>query len=457
MTVNADVEFPAQPPRAKRRRPLLPGDDPFYVAPKGFAAAPAGAILRSREIELALLGLVPQKISAWQLLYRTCDLNGVPEAAVTTVLLPSDADPSEPRPIVAYQCAIDAISARCFPSYSFQRGSRAFGSVPALELLVIASALRRGWAVSVADHEGVHGYFGAPREPGYRALDGVRAALAFEPLGLDPLTKVGLWGYSGGGMATSWAAEMATEYAPELDIVGASLGSSVGDPGETFIRLNGTFHSGLPAIVVAALRHLYPGLERVMQEHVDEAGRRRLDLCEKLPTVAAILKFAGDDFDNYTDLPIADVLAMPEVLEVFDDIRLGMRTPAVPLLMVQSVNDQIINVEDVDGQARRYSDGGAHVTYVRDRWSEHITLMILAAPTVLDWLSDRFDGKPLPKAHTRTVRSIALKPSSLSGFAALAAAAGRVIAGRPVRSARPPRFADGALARRLSTWMREAS
>ncbi len=55
------------------------------------------------------------------------------------------------------------------------------------------------------------------------------------------------------------------QYAPDLDIVGAVLGSPVGDLGHTFRRLNGTLLAGLPALVVAALQHSYPGLARVIK------------------------------------------------------------------------------------------------------------------------------------------------------------------------------------------------
>ena len=73
--------------------------------------------------------------------------------------------------------------------------------------------------------------WGAPLEPGYFTLDGIRAALGAERLGLSPSAPVALWGYSGGGLATAWAAELCADYAPELDIVWAVLGSPVGDYG----------------------------------------------------------------------------------------------------------------------------------------------------------------------------------------------------------------------------------
>ena len=73
---------------------------------------------------------------------------------------------------------------------------------------------------------------------------------------------------------------MCGDYAPELDIVGAVLGSPVGDLGHTFRRLNGTFLAGLPALVVAALAHTYPDLDRVIKEHANDEGRALLERLE---------------------------------------------------------------------------------------------------------------------------------------------------------------------------------
>ncbi|MBS2080372.1 lipase family protein, partial [Mycobacterium tuberculosis] len=75
--------------------------------------------------------------------------------------------------------------------------------------------------------------------------------------------------------------------------VGAVLGSPVGDLGNTFRRLNGGFLSGLPALVVAALAHIYPDLDRVIKEHANEEGRALLDSLEKMTTVGAVVRMAG--------------------------------------------------------------------------------------------------------------------------------------------------------------------
>lgn len=202
MTANVIGTVDPEPASAADHKPPLPSQDPFHRPPKGFGAKMPGTILRSRKIDLALFGIVPQQVSAWQLLYRSCDLHGAPEAAVTTVLLPIGAEPDEDRPLLAFQTAIDAVTEKCSPSYALRHGADALGSVTQLEWLLVANALRRGWAVTIADHEGPHGNFGAPREPGYRTLDGIRAALRFAPSDSAPTPA---W-RCGGTPAAAWPA-----------------------------------------------------------------------------------------------------------------------------------------------------------------------------------------------------------------------------------------------------------
>jgi len=433
------AEWIGRPPHEdlqRRVRPLLPSDDPFYQPPPGYQHAAPGTVLRSRDVELAFLGLVPQRITATQLLYRTTDLNGRPEATVTTVILPAERAEGEVCPLLSYQCAIDAMTSRCFPSYALRRRARALGSIAQLELLLVNAALAEGWAVSVPDHEGLHGLWGAPFEPGYRVLDGIRAALSSERTALSPEAPVGLWGYSGGGLASAWAAEMVGEYAPELDIAGGVLGSPVGDLGNTFRRLNGGLFSGLPALVVAALAHTYPELDRVIKEHTNEEGQTLLEELEKMTTAEAVVRMAGKNMGDYLDEPLEATLSRPEIAHVFDSIRLGAAVPTPPVLIVQAVHDYLIDVNDIDTLADAYSAGGADVTYHRDAFNEHMFLHPLSAPMALRWLTDRFAGRPITDHLIRTQWPTAFNPMTYAGMLRLAKIAFKVITGRKV-SRRP--------------------
>ncbi|WP_027506390.1 lipase family protein [Rhodococcus sp. UNC23MFCrub1.1] len=415
---------------AVERLTTTPNKDPFYRSPAGFEKAELGTVLRSRRVEIALFGTIRQRVSAWQLLYRSSDMHGEPHTGVTTVLLPAGAVPGRSRPLLSYQCAIDAVSDRCFPSYALRDGAHAHGAVPQFELLIILYALRRGWALSLPDHEGMDGRWGAPIEPGYCTLDGIRAALSFAPLELDDSAPVALWGYSGGGLATSWAAEAADEYAPELNVVGAALGSPVGDPASAFSRLNGTIFAALPTMVVEGLRRTYPDLDRTIRDHVAQPGMTILSSLERKTTVHAVLTLLMHDLERYTDIPLADVMATPELVQIFQDIQPGKSAPSFPLLIMQAVHDPIIAVDDVDGQVERYRTAGAHVTYVRDRLSEHLSLHPIAAPATLNWLADRIADRPVPPNTTETVWSSALSVSGVRGLLGLTVSTGRALLGR---------------------------
>ena len=273
------AEWIGQPPHEelqRKRRPLLPADDSFYTPPPGFEHSRPGTVLRARDVELAFLGLVPQQFTATQLLYRTTDLNGLPQATVTTVVVPTERTSEGPLPDPVLPVRHRRGDGPLLPvvrAAPRRQGDRRAGAVR-----VSADRRRagRGLGGVGARPRGPQTESGARRiEPGYHVLDGLRAALNYQRLGLSPDAPIGLWGYSGGGLASAWAAEMHGDYAPELNIVGAVLGSPVGDLGHTFRRLNGSFYSGLPAMVVAALAHVYPELDRVIQPSTPPTRARR--------------------------------------------------------------------------------------------------------------------------------------------------------------------------------------
>ena len=413
-------------------RPLAPDDDPFYQPPPGYEQAAPGDVLRSRTVELGFLGVVPQKFTATQLLYRSTNLHGDPEVAVTTVLIPQERDPEAGCPVLSYQCAIDAVASRCFPSYALRRGAGPIGAFVQSEFLLVAAALAEGWAVSVPDHEGCHGMWGAPYEPGYRILDGVRAALSCGRLGLSPSAPVALWGYSGGGLASAWAAELCADYAPELNIVGAALGSPVADCGSVARRMNGSFFAGLAALMIAALTDVFPGAQRVVDEHATDEGKELLREIRTMSTAAAVWRLRKSDIGSYVDMSADELWDLPEVRHIFDETKLGKSIPKPPVLVVQAVHDRIISVNDIDELVKTYAAAGVAITYHRDRFCEHLLLHPLSAPMTLRWLRDRFTGQPVSKNRTRTMWPTVFNPSTYLGMVKLGIITAKVIAGRSV-------------------------
>ena len=379
--------------------------DSFYAKPERQAleAMAPGTLLRVREIDPKAHFVFAMNARAWQLMFRSNDSKGQPVASITTVLVPPNA-PSQERVLVSYQVAYDALTLRCAPSQSLVRGR-------SLEQLQIDSALRQGWVLSIPDYEGLDSHWGAARNSGQGVLDGVRAALNFAPLGLPgKATRTGLMGYSGGGLATAWAAQLAPAYAPELRLVGVSAGGVPVDLANVARKVDGGFFSGLYLTMVVALSRAYP--EIPVDAYINDRGRAMIhkanDACVGQFLTGAretLLAFPFERMADYVKVP--DLLVEPVVKKVIDENRLGATAPKVPMHVYQARYDQVMPREDVERWVAKVCQAGTPVQY-RNFVSGHISGMAVGFPAARDFLADRFAGKPAPSTcspDTRMVRN----------------------------------------------------
>lgn len=383
----------------------LPQSDSFYEAPEGFESRAPGDVLRAREVRLAVLTALPLHVRSWQLLYRTTDLFGQPAAAVTTVLLPAGADPNRSRPLVSLQFYYDSASPDCAPSFVLRHGA----GLPGLEgihsqseLIAIAALLSQGWAVSVPDYEGLEGHLAVAEEPGYLTLDGIRAAERFEPLGLDGAnTPVALWGYSGGGMGSGWAAEMQPAYAPELNVEGVALGAPTSDV-VSMLHVNGSMFASLIGIGISSLRKAYPKFRAASDRYLTAEGRALMDrtAAQCLPRNALTQMFV--DYQRMLTIPIADFLAVPEIAEVFEATVLGRHIPTAPIFLYHGVFDEAVPIWTNERLVQQYCAGGASVLFERDHLSEHLTLPSLGMARTFEWLKQRLTPDAPDQVGCRT-------------------------------------------------------
>ena len=215
-----------------------PADDPFYNVPPNIGGLPNGTILASRQVQAYALA-VPIPARAWQVKYKTIDQRGNPSAYVTTILVPIVPWLGHgPRPLLSYQAAIDALSTKCAPSYVLRSGVGAavtgsptvLASNPETEIPNIEQALAQGWVVAVPDWEGPLAEWISGTGSAHGVLDGIRAAQAFAPDGLNAKAPIGMIGYSGGALATDWAMQAQPSYAPNLRFAGVALGGTPAEP-----------------------------------------------------------------------------------------------------------------------------------------------------------------------------------------------------------------------------------
>jgi hypothetical protein len=363
--------------------PPEPDDDPFYDPPAGFEASPPGTVLRSRPVTVTGMG-IPVPVTATQTLVRTTDSAGAPVATASTVLVPGIPYVFGRRPLVSYQPPTDSLGDQCEPSYTLRTGELVS------DLALMAPLLLEGYVVVVTDYQGPRHAYTAGRMEGQATLDGIRAAEALPGTGLAGVrTPVGMWGYSGGAIATGWAAELHPTYAPELAIKGAAAGGTPADLLAVARSLDGGPLSGVMLAATVGLSREYP----VIEIGLNDAGRAMAaDIADTCGLGDPGLRYPFRTMQEFTDVP--DPLSHPVVVEVMNRVRLGANPPTAPVYLYHSVLDEGIPFAQAARLREDWCAGGADVTFHADLLSEHVVLGATGAPAAIQFLGDRFAGRP---------------------------------------------------------------
>ncbi|MBM7280200.1 triacylglycerol lipase [Gordonia rubripertincta] len=402
--------------------PAIPEfDKDFYLPPASvYADKKPGELIAARRVHLAALSVIPINVDAWQISYRSTNTRGEAIPAVATVLKPRGPVRPGPSKLVSWQSAEDSTALYCSPSYALQQASipgQLTGSVDsAYEVLQITSLVGAGWSVVIPDHQGPESAFAAGPLAGRITLDGIRGARDFAPLGLKKDLRVGMMGYSGGAIATGWAAELHEQYAPELPIVGAAEGGVPADIRAMVDLADRNAASGLILAGIIGVSREYPELDRFLQRNLNPLGKALLasknPLC--LTYQAALAPFV--DIKGLVNLP--DPLSHPTPRKVLGQLKMGKHVPRFPMFVYQSNPDWIAPVGPVNELVRTYcADPDASVRYVRDHFSEHVSLAIEGFAPGIVWMRDRLDGKPAGIGCTTTDQgSMALDPKTWRAF-----------------------------------------
>jgi hypothetical protein len=367
--------------------PLPPNDDAFYTPPNPIPDVTPGTILRSRPVVVRGLGL-PIPVRTYEVLYRSTDTQGRPDAVSGTVGVLADGRSDVARPLVVYDIGTHGLGPTCAPSYLLRLGMDP-------EEPLMAAAIARGYAVMVTDYEGLgtpgpHTYTSGPTT-GHAVLDGARAALHLPDLGLSPKAKTAIWGYSEGGFASDWAAELAASYAPDVNLVGTAAGGVPANLEHVARMLDGTYGSGLLLAAAVGLNRAYPQLK--LDQIFNAAGKAAAaDIASQCVEQFAA-KYAFKKLADYSNVP--DPLGLPQVRAVLDANMLGRRIPSAPMHIYHATSDELLPLADVQGLVADYCRRGLAVDY-HEYPGEHLFVAGSGAFDALDWIAARFNGVPAP-------------------------------------------------------------
>ena len=417
LTAPHAAAVPVQPALPFPVPPAIPEfDKNFYLPPTSVVKSKKpGELIAARRVNLAALSLIPINVDAWQVSYRSNNTRGEAIPAVATVLKPRGAVRPGPSKLVSWQSAEDFTALYCAPSYAMQQASipgNITGSADSTyEVLQVTSLVAAGWSVVIPDHQGPDSAFAAGPLAGRITLDGIRAAQNFSPLGLKKDLRVGMLGYSGGAIATGWASELHSSYAPELPIVGAAEGGVPSDIRALVNLANNNAASGLILAGVIGVSREYPELKSFLDKRMNPLGKALIaaknPMC--LTYQAALAPFLN--IKGLFNVP-GDPLDSPTPRKVLNKLKMGKTTPDFPMFIYQSNPDWIAPVGPVNTMVKSYcARPGAQVRYIRDHFSEHITLAVEGFAPAIVWMRDRLGGKPAAQGcSTSDQGTMALNP-----------------------------------------------
>jgi hypothetical protein len=354
-----------------------PDDDPFYESAPGYESKAPGTVLKKRTVTAAGL-------PSYQLQVRSTDAKDRPVTIVSTVIVPPVPYPHGRRPLLSYQPATDSLGDQCNPSYTLRTNTEK-------EAGLIGLGLANGWAVVVTDYQGPRDAYGAGRMEGHAVLDGIRGAQSLPEASLSE-SPVGLWGYSGGGLASGWAAELQPSYAPGLKVVGVASGGTPADLKAAAQTIDGGPFAGLGIGAIIGLSREYPELEQLM----NDAGRRLRDEAADYCVAELAARYPFRRIASYTTSP--DPLNEPVARQVLALNRMGAQAPTAPVYLYHSLLDELIPHASAVALRREWCAKGAKVAFYTDLLSEHNVLAVTGAPAAVGYLAARFNGVPAPSS-----------------------------------------------------------
>jgi hypothetical protein len=370
-----------------------PDDDPFYAVPANVGTYKNGAIIRARQIAPTALS-IPLRAKAWQLLYKTVDNTGAPTATVTTVMVPRVAwKGTGPRPLLSYQTAEDASGTKCAPSYAI-RGGLGAASNSAPETLLMGQALQRGWVVAAPDYQGPRSMFLGADGEARGVLDGLRAARAFAPAGVDDHAPIGLWGYSGGAFASSVAAQMQRRYAKDIKLAGVALGGVPADVRASIKKFSGSVFGGALVMGFVTVDRAYP--EYNLTQYMTGVGIAAMAQSQADCINDAVLKHPVASIAMYAKDPnIIDSAVLAPMFKKMSPLTFP-GWPRAPVYEYHAVLDELAPIGPARALVARFCRAGVRVQHVEDHLNEHISYVAVGSTGALDYLGDRFAGKPAP-------------------------------------------------------------
>lgn len=412
---------------AQTRAAAGPGGFATYTGKKPLKKIPRGTVLKHRTVAYHIQGL-PLPLRAIQLVYRTEDARKRAVTNVTTVVRPVLPIGRTPK-VLAYQSFYDSLNPADQPSNAIAGGVGLGRAIANIETLLFAPALLAGFTVVVADTQGQQADFAAGPEYGATTLDSLKAVSRWKAAGVGSRAKIGLIGYSGGAIASEWAAEMAPRYAPAIAkrLVGTAIGGVLVSPGHNLHYVEGSrVWAGVLPMALAGIARGY-GID--LKPYLNAYGAKVIRSMQKVSITSVLGAYPGLTWKQIAKRKYAVPETVKPYVRVANKLIMGRYgTPSAPLFVGQGTGgelegsvgtkpgigkgDGVMIAGDVRTLARQYCSRGVRVQY-RQYPLSHFTSVAPWLPEAYAWLVARFAGVRAPSSCGSIAAGNSLAPIRL--------------------------------------------
>jgi len=367
----------ATAPGASAVPPSLPS---FYTVPSPLPAGAPGELISSEPVSVTGL-----HGSMWRVMYHSRAIDGTDIAVTGLIATPDDGAPI--HDVVTWAHGTTGIADSCAPSLD-PAGSSTVALANGL--------LDRGYVVTATDYEGLgiagrrHPYIAGISE-GRGTIDIVRTAVNMPEV--KATSNYIVWGHSQGGHAAMFAGHIAAAWAPELTLKGVVAGA----PPSQMLLINAALQTSpfkyYIGMAAAGLNAGFGDTLAPLDKVLTTAGLAWLDNVDDGCTGYLSSVSAGVDFST---LQKADPATVPEWNDLLRQNDPGAFTESfdAPLLIIHGGSDEQIPVI----ASKLMFDTLCGLGQTETRWvypgQSHAGVILPSAPSMLDWMDDRFSGAP---------------------------------------------------------------
>jgi triacylglycerol lipase len=389
------------------------GYQEFYTPPDPLPPGAPGDLIRTEPSRLVLepsgqLGMI--MADATRIMYRSTDVHGNPMAVTGTYFEPyNDWPGGGPRPLIVYGPGTQGQGDQCAPSRQFNQGIhwRPFLDLAFnYEELFVSTMVARGFAIVMTDYQGLgtpglHTY--VARVPQADAmLDAARAAKKLPDTSLNPDGPLAFWGYSQGGGAAAAAAELASSYAPELNVVGTYAGAPPADLKELFPYADGSVLVGAVGYALNSVMTAYPEHADAIRSKLTPRGEDMLFKVADQCVAETLTKFMFRHLQPYFTEDIFQLVNEEPFSSLFDEQRLGRFKPNAPVMILSNRFDPLVPWTGANQLGRDWCAQGADVEFwtneeppfLNKAIINHALPMLVDGERAMQWVADRFNGVP---------------------------------------------------------------